>query len=44
MHTYECECCRQLVEIEEYEALFGHHEYYEHSLCQDCFDLEEETE
>lgn len=38
MHTYQCETCDRTVEIEEYEASFGHHEYYEHSQCQDCFD------
>ena len=38
MHNYDCEVCGQMTEIEEYEAMFGHHEYYEHGMCQDCFD------
>ena len=38
MHQYECETCGITVEIEEYEAVFGHHEYYESNQCQDCFD------
>jgi hypothetical protein len=45
MHTYDCETCGIVVEIEDYEAMFGHHEHYEASLCLSCFDksLEEET-
>jgi hypothetical protein len=42
MHTYQCESCDKTVEIEEYEAMFGHHEYYEHGLCQECFDKDDE--
>jgi uncharacterized protein YlaI len=38
VHTYECETCGKTVEIEEIEAVLGHHEYYEHGQCQDCFD------
>lgn len=44
MVNYECEDCGYMFEIEEYEAMFGHHEYYEHGRCQECFDkmIEEE--
>jgi hypothetical protein len=46
MYNYDCESCGTVVEIEEYEAVFGHHEHYEHSQCQSCFDkdIEEEKE
>ena len=38
MHEYNCEDCGRVVEIEEYEATCGHHEYCEHGMCQGCFD------
>lgn len=38
MHTYQCEVCDVTVEIEEYEAMFGHHEHYENGLCVSCFE------
>ena len=38
MYEYECEECKQIFEIEQYEADCGHHEYYQHGMCQDCFD------
>lgn len=40
MHTYQCETCNKTVEIEEVETIVGHHEYYEHGQCQDCFEQE----
>ena len=38
MINYECEECKQLVEIEEYEATCGHHEHYQHGMCYGCFE------
>lgn len=38
LHTYHCKTCTVQVEIEEIEAIIGHHEYFEHGQCQDCFD------
>lgn len=37
MYTYECETCGKIVEIEDYETVFGHHEHYEFSQCKECF-------
>ena len=44
MYTYGCESCGITVEIEEYEAVFGHHEHYDSGLCISCFDKEYEEE
>ena len=38
MTNYKCDGCGYTIEIEDYEATFGHHEHYEHGRCKECFD------
>lgn len=38
METYDCEICGDSIEIETWEAMFGHHEHYEQGQCKQCFD------